>query len=182
MRVSERKYGIFFKSKHILNLIIISHILLSAGCSQNVTKEVNKSIAKSEKKVMELEKDPENGKRVEKLTNLIALAKEALKKRETNKALILSRKTEYFIEGIDKEEENRNNALAQLREAKELYERAKNKGAKNKCKDTMLKAKEEIKSSESLIMAGELLDSVRSSLSSAELSKTALETCKTGSR
>lgn len=178
MRTTIKECGIFFKTGHILNVMVIALIFLFAGCSQNGKREVIESIRKSEKKIMELEKGPEDEKRVKKLTNLITLAKEALEKREINKALMLSRRTEIFIDEIAKEEENRNNALVLLREAKDLYERAKKSGANTKSKDTMLKAKAEIKSSESLIMSGELVNSIRSSMNSAELSKTALENCK----
>ena len=145
MSTSTEKRRIILDGKHILNLAIAVLALLLAGCAENVTKEVAKSIDKSEKKVIELNKSPENKTRVKKITDLIALTKKSLEKREINKAFILSRRIEYFIEGIVKEEENRNNALIQLREAKELYENAKKTGAEIKCQDTMLKAKAEIK-------------------------------------
>src|SRR3989339_2234868 len=92
-------------AKVFVNVMLVPALVLFGlltGCAQNkdvvkdkdVLKEAATVIEKTEKKIEELKKLPENDKIVKKMTEDINSAKEALDKGDVNKSLEISKKTE----------------------------------------------------------------------------------------
>lgn len=166
----------------LLSLLVV----LIAGCAQNkdiikdkdTIREAATVIEKTEKKIEELKKLPENEILVKKMTEDIDSAKKALDKGDVRKSLEITRKTEEAADEKMKEQEIKRNAMKQLSEAKELYENAVKNGAEMKCKDIIAAAKADLDKAGLHLKANEYIDSVRFSMSSMTSSNTALEMCK----
>ena len=174
---------VFMKVMLVPALILFG---LITGCAQNkdivkdkdAFKEAATVIEKTEKKIEELKKLPENDKIVKKMTEDINSAKEALDKGDVSKSLEISKKTEEAADEKLREQEIKRNAMKQLAEAKDLYESAVKSGGEMKCKDIIAAAKTDLDKAGLHMKANEYIDSVRFSLSSMTSSRAALEMCK----